>query len=84
MQPLYNVNHVITCNIHTSTCESHASLTVLVKNNFFPLILDPHYTGTEDIKTIHNKGWCGWKGQNFWNQTAFYNMCLPQRPKDQI
>jgi len=48
------------------------------------LILDPHYTGTEDIKTIHNKGWCGWKGQNFWNQTAFYNMCLPQRPKDQI
>ena len=48
------------------------------------LILDPHYTGKEDIKTIHNKGWCGWKGQNFWNQTAFYNMCLPQRPKDQL
>lgn len=48
------------------------------------LILDPHYTGAEDIKTIHSKGWCGWKGQSFWNQTAFYNMCLPQRPKDQI
>ena len=48
------------------------------------LILDPHYTGAEDIKTIHSKGWCGWKGQNFWNQTAFYNMCLPQRPKEQI
>ena len=48
------------------------------------LILDPHYTGSEDIKTILSKGWCGWKGPNFWNQTAFYNMCLPQRPKDQI
>jgi len=48
------------------------------------LILDPHYTGSEDIKTIHNKGWCGWKGQKFWNQTAFYNMCLPQIPKQQI
>ena len=48
------------------------------------LILDPHYTGSEDIKTIISKGWCGWKGPNFWNQTAFYNMCLPQRPKDQV
>ena len=48
------------------------------------LILDPHYTGAEDIKTIINKGWCGWKSQKFWNQTAFYNMCLPQRPKQQI
>jgi len=45
------------------------------------LILDPHYTGTEDIKTIISKGWCGWKGPNFWNKTAFYNMCLPMRPK---
>jgi len=48
------------------------------------LVLDPHYTGAEDIKTIHTKGWCGWKGPNFWNQTAFYNMCLPQKPKDII
>jgi len=46
------------------------------------LILDPHYTGSEDLKTIQSKGWCGWKGPGFWNQTAFYNMCLPQRPKD--
>jgi len=44
------------------------------------LILDPHYTGSEDVKTIISKGWCGWKGAKFWNQTAFYNMCLPQRP----
>lgn len=48
------------------------------------LILDPHYTGAEDIKTIHAKGWCGWKGPAFWNQTAFYNMCLPQRPNQII
>ncbi|XP_012937485.1 ufm1-specific protease 2 [Aplysia californica] len=44
------------------------------------LILDPHYTGGEDLRTIHDKGWCGWKDMNFWNQTAHYNMCLPQRP----
>ena len=28
MQPLYDVNHVITCNNNTSTYESHASLSV--------------------------------------------------------
>ncbi|CAG5135322.1 unnamed protein product, partial [Candidula unifasciata] len=44
------------------------------------LILDPHYTGGEDLRTIQDKGWCGWKDVNFWNQTAHYNMCLPQRP----
>ncbi|GAB6021508.1 Ufm1-specific protease 2 [Chamberlinius hualienensis] len=44
------------------------------------LILDPHYTGAEDIKVIHKKGWCGWKGVNFWNKTAYYNLCCPQRP----
>ena len=44
------------------------------------LVLDPHYTGGEDLKTIQSKGWCGWKTQKFWNQTAFYNMCLPQAP----
>lgn len=27
------------------------------------------------------QGWCGWKGPNFWDQTAYYNLCLPQRPK---
>ncbi|GBN06095.1 Ufm1-specific protease 2 [Araneus ventricosus] len=44
------------------------------------LILDPHYTGSEDLHTVLNKGWCGWKGIQFWDQTAFYNLCLPQRP----
>ncbi|XP_052796847.1 ufm1-specific protease 2-like [Mya arenaria] len=44
------------------------------------LILDPHYTGAEDLKTIVDKGWCGWKGPDFWDQNAHYNMCMPQRP----
>lgn len=44
------------------------------------LILDPHYTGDEDLKTIQSKGWCGWKGDKFWDQNAYYNLCLPQRP----
>lgn len=44
------------------------------------LILDPHYTGTENLHTIISKGWCGWKTKDFWKKDAFYNMCLPQRP----
>lgn len=44
------------------------------------LILDPHYTGGEDLNVVQNKGWCGWKGVKFWDQNAFYNLCLPQRP----
>ncbi|KAL7981910.1 hypothetical protein Chor_000967 [Crotalus horridus] len=45
------------------------------------LILDPHYTGAEDLHVILEKGWCGWKGPDFWNKDAYYNLCLPQRPK---
>lgn len=50
------------------------------------LILDPHYTGGEDIKKIVNGGWCGWKkavdnkGKHFFLQDRFYNLLLPQRP----
>ncbi|KAH6935332.1 hypothetical protein HPB50_005214 [Hyalomma asiaticum] len=44
------------------------------------LVLDPHYTGGEDLSTVQNKGWCGWKRANFWDQNSFYNLCLPQRP----
>ncbi|XP_077984323.1 ufm1-specific protease 2-like [Glandiceps talaboti] len=44
------------------------------------LILDPHYTGSEDLKTIQDKGWCGWKGSDFWDQQAYYNLCMPQSP----
>jgi Ufm1-specific protease 2 len=44
------------------------------------LILDPHYTQGEDLTLIQTKGWCGWKGPDFWTKTAFYNLCMPQRP----
>lgn len=50
------------------------------------LILDPHYTGNDDLKKIVNGGWCGWKkavdsrGKNFFLHDKFYNLLLPQRP----
>ncbi|EFJ10451.1 hypothetical protein SELMODRAFT_128044 [Selaginella moellendorffii] len=51
------------------------------------LILDPHYTGGEDLKTIRSGGWCGWKkavsdtGREFFLRNKFYNLLLPQRPQ---
>ncbi|CAF0860881.1 unnamed protein product [Adineta steineri] len=45
------------------------------------LVLDPHYTGVDDIKTIQDKGWVGWKPWSFWSKDAFYNLCCPLRPK---
>ncbi|KAG8453713.1 hypothetical protein GDO86_000369, partial [Hymenochirus boettgeri] len=44
------------------------------------LILDPHYKGAEDLHVILEKGWCVWRGPEFWNAEAYYNLCLPQRP----
>ncbi|CAM8929612.1 unnamed protein product [Rhodiola kirilowii] len=50
------------------------------------LILDPHYTGSEDLKKIINGGWCSWKkaidskGKSFFLHDKFYNLLLPQRP----
>ncbi|KAK9119930.1 hypothetical protein Scep_018023 [Stephania cephalantha] len=50
------------------------------------LILDPHYTGADDLKKVINGGWCGWKkpvdnkGRNFFLHDKFYNLLLPQRP----
>lgn len=44
------------------------------------LILDPHYTGPEDLHLITSKGWCGWKEGRFWDEKAHYNLCLPQKP----
>ncbi|GJP65223.1 hypothetical protein CLOP_g22136 [Closterium sp. NIES-67] len=50
------------------------------------LILDPHYTGGEDIKTIRSGGWVAWRkaktdgGADFFVRDAFYNLLLPQRP----
>ncbi|KAM7471478.1 hypothetical protein LguiA_009661 [Lonicera macranthoides] len=50
------------------------------------LILDPHYTGTDELKKVVNGGWCGWKravdskGKHFFLHDKFYNLLLPQRP----
>lgn len=43
------------------------------------LILDPHYTGADDLSIVQAKGWCGWKGTNFWDKKSYYNLCMPQR-----
>jgi len=53
------------------------------------LILDPHYTGSEDLATIQNqskKNGCssipsvGWHDVTVFRKDSFYNLCLPQRP----
>lgn len=45
------------------------------------LILDPHYIGPEDLKTMKKKNGFSWKPQSFWKSNAYYNLCLPRRPK---
>uniref|UniRef100_A0A182W233 Probable Ufm1-specific protease 2 n=1 Tax=Anopheles minimus TaxID=112268 RepID=A0A182W233_9DIPT len=45
------------------------------------LILDPHYTGADELGPVLGKGWCGWKGEDFWDKTSHYNLCMPIRPK---
>ena len=53
------------------------------------LILDPHYTGPEDLNRIQMKsvsleGYravpCGWRRASTFASNSFYNLCLPQRP----
>jgi hypothetical protein len=46
------------------------------------LILDPHYTGPEDLDRILSKGACRWRlrAQVFAADT-FYNLCVPQKPR---
>lgn len=51
-----------------------------VKGESMFLILDPHYTGDEDIKTIINKGWCEWKKPSLFDKGSFYNLCIPLIP----
>ncbi len=48
------------------------------------LILDPHYTGEDDITTILQKKWCAWHDISLFIPHAFYNFCLPQRPPNVI
>ncbi|CAL8108563.1 unnamed protein product [Calicophoron daubneyi] len=41
------------------------------------LILDPHFTGpANSLKTILEKGWCGWKDSSFWKDNVHYNLCF--------
>lgn len=53
------------------------------------LVLDPHYTGAEDLATIQGKevaleGYrataCGWRSPAAFSKQSFYNLCLPARP----
>jgi hypothetical protein len=44
------------------------------------LVLDPHYTGKDDLSTILNKKWVGWKDNSFWSKKDFYNICMPLLP----
>uniref|UniRef100_UPI00358F0647 ufm1-specific protease 2 isoform X2 n=1 Tax=Myxine glutinosa TaxID=7769 RepID=UPI00358F0647 len=46
------------------------------------LVLDPHYTGPDDLNPVLDKGWCGWKRADFWDPNSFYNLCLPLRPRE--
>lgn len=48
------------------------------------LVLDPHYSGDEDLHTIITRGWCSWKMPSFWKQEYFYNLLLPIPPQNVI
>ena len=45
------------------------------------LILDPHYTGVDNLKNIIDKGGISWKKSDMFLDSAFYNFCLPIRQK---
>jgi len=44
------------------------------------LILDPHYTGRDDLDEIVAKKWCGWHTADKFAKNAFYNLCFPLCP----
>ena len=52
------------------------------------LIMDPHYTGADDLSLIQPK-WVGWKtkdslthlGTKLFRPDTFYSFCLPTRPR---
>ena len=47
------------------------------------LILDPHYPGNDtNFKNILQKGWCAWKEVSMFKADAFYNLCMPLRPRE--
>jgi hypothetical protein len=42
------------------------------------LILDPHYTASDNIKTVIDKGGVGWRNVDMFLPGTFYNFCMPQ------
>ena len=52
------------------------------------LILDPHYTGPDDLRRVHRGQWVAWRrsnssaaaGGDLFRKNAFYNLLCPQRP----
>ncbi|GJQ13896.1 hypothetical protein GpartN1_g5687.t1 [Galdieria partita] len=46
------------------------------------LILDPHYMGEDHMEVIIHKNGCSWKDSNIFHKDAFYNLCMPMRPKN--
>ncbi len=52
------------------------------------LILDPHFTGADDLRAIQRGQWVAWKpadgraaaGGDLFVKDAFYNLLCPQRP----
>jgi hypothetical protein len=53
------------------------------------LILDPHYTGADELRAVQSKAVAmegyracavSWRGGDSFAATAFYNLCLPQKP----
>ncbi|NXC20513.1 UFSP2 protease, partial [Corythaeola cristata] len=55
-----------------------------IKECQWPPYAEFHFKFIIDLNAIllfPGQGWCGWKGSEFWNKDAYYNLCLPQRPK---
>jgi hypothetical protein len=44
------------------------------------LILDPHYVGRDELRSVLDKGWCAWHKPDIFLSNAFYNLCLPLCP----
>mmetsp|Transcript_85699 Transcript_85699/g.245962 ORF Transcript_85699/g.245962 Transcript_85699/m.245962 type:complete len:581 (-) Transcript_85699:120-1862(-) len=48
------------------------------------MIVDPHYTGKDELKNITQKGWVGWKNLEWFEKVTeggFINCCLPNAPR---
>jgi hypothetical protein len=46
------------------------------------LILDPHYTGKDEIGPIIKGNWCAWKKrEKVFLNNEFYNLCMPLIPR---